>query len=200
MHTSFEAVLRLWFGQLDALGRADDEHAKAWWKKDDELDARIREQFEGEHRAVRAGERDEWLVEPRGRLAAIIVLDQFSRNMFRGTAEMYASDAQALRLSREGIERGHDRQLVHHERAFSYMPFMHSEQLDDQDRCIALFSAMRAESPEELHADLDRNLASARQHRDIVARFGCFPHRNALLGRASTPQQVAFLSQPGSSF
>lgn len=173
-----EDVLAFWF--------ADPAR---WWKKDPAFDTEIRERFLALHEAIDCGEHDDWLETPRSALAHVVVLDQFSRNMFRGTARGFASDARALSAARRAVDRGYDRALSNDERSFLYMPFMHSEQLADQERACALFSGCR---PDQARF--------AELHRDIVRRFGRFPHRNAVLGRASTPEEEEFLKQPGSSF
>ncbi|MGH7438930.1 MAG: DUF924 family protein [Polyangiaceae bacterium] len=160
-----------------------------WWRKDPAFDDEIRGRFLGLHEAVRRGEREDWRETPRGALAYVIVLDQFSRNMFRGSSGSFESDAQALAAARGALDRAFDRGLSADERQFLYMPFMHSEEIADQDRCVALFAS---EAPE--------SLSFAEKHRDIIRRFGRFPHRNALLGRQSTTMELEFLRQPGSSF
>ena len=193
-------MLRFWFGVLDQEGRAGAEQKARWWRKDAAFDELIRDRFGALHEAVSAGERDGWLASPRGRLAFVIVLDQLSRNMFRGSGRMHAGDARALEVAREGVELGVDRQLAHDERGLFYMPFMHSESLADQDRCVELFSSWGGELSGPLRAQVAGLLTFAEKHRDIVRRFGRFPHRNALLGRESTPEEAEFLSQPGSSF
>lgn len=196
----FESVLTFWFGDLDGQGRADEAHAGRWWKKDAAFDRKVRERFGDLHEAILHGEHDAWLDSPRGRLAYIIVLDQFSRNMFRDTGEMFAYDDLALRVAVEGIERGMERALAHDERSFYYLPLMHDENLDTQERCVDLFAAWRDELEGELRSRVEYSLDFAVRHRDIVRRFGRFPHRNALLGRASTPEELEFLTKPGSSF
>jgi uncharacterized protein (DUF924 family)/nitroreductase len=195
-----EEVLAFWFGELDELGRATEEQAKLWWKKDPAFDDQLRRKFGGLHQAVVAGEREHWLTSARGRLAHVIVLDQLSRNMFRGSAGMFAHDAQALAAALGAVDRGLDRALPTDMRIFCYMPTMHSEEIAVQDRGVELFAALVAESSEELRPRIERNLKYARMHRDIVARFGRFPHRNELLGRATTDEEREFLKQPGSSF
>lgn len=195
-----EDILLFWFGQLGDDGRADEAHAARFWRKDAEFDEEIRRRFGATYDAVRRGEHDDFLESARGRLAYVIVLDQFARNMFRGSARSFEADAQALRAAREGVERGHDRQLRGEERVFLYMPFMHSESLADQERCIELFRAFRDESSGKLREALDNNVGFAIRHRDIIQQWGRFPHRNALLGRASTADELAFLQQPNSSF
>jgi uncharacterized protein (DUF924 family) len=195
-----EDVLEFWFGELDALGRADEAHAACWWTKDGAFDQLVRDRFGDLHGAVLTGYRDHWLSTPRGRLALVIVLDQFSRNMFRDTDRMYIGDPVALTAALGGIDRGEDHLLRHDERGFLYMPLMHSEELADQERCVALFRAWRDETDGPEGEAVGFMLSFAERHRDIVLRFGRFPHRNPLLGRTSTGEEIEFLQQPGSSF
>ena len=196
----WEEVLHFWLGELDPQGRADPEHSGRWWRRDPAFDQLIRDRFGRLHAAVLAGERAGWLASPRGRLATIIVLDQLARNMFRGSPAMHEGDARAVAAAREGIDRGVDRELAHDERAFLYMPLMHSEELADQDRCVALMAAWRDELDGELREGVAKLLPFAEQHRDLIRRFGRFPHRNTVLGRPSTPEEEAFLQGPRSSF
>lgn len=185
-----DEVLEFWFP-------ADQARAsKLWWGKDPQLDAEIRERFGPTLRAARAGELDHWAELARGRLALIVVLDQLSRNIHRNDPEAFAADARARALTEEGLARGHDRELQAIERLFFYLPLEHSESLDDQERCIALMQALADEFGEQYVGYVDY----AVRHRDIIARFGRFPHRNAVLGRPSTAEELEFLTQPGSSF
>ncbi|MBI1211852.1 MAG: DUF924 family protein [Alphaproteobacteria bacterium] len=196
----YEDVLDFWFGKLDALGCADAAHAERWWKKNPDFDEELRRRFGALHEAVAKGSHDAWLETPRGRLAYVIVLDQFSRNMFRDTPRMYACDGLALTAARDGVGASIDRILAHDERLFLYMPFEHSEDLADQERCIELFAGMcEGLSGDRLKRAQD-NVRFAERHRDIVKRFGRFPHRNRILGRATTAEEAEFLTQPGSSF
>jgi uncharacterized protein (DUF924 family) len=136
---------------------------------------------------------------PEGALALLILLDQFPRNLFRGTARAYAADAKARAVADAAIAAGHDRVMSSCGRLFCYLPFEHSEALADQDRCVAMFQSIPV-APDfdaETHAGAVR---SAHRHREIIARFGRFPHRNAALGRATTPEEAAFLREPNSSF
>jgi uncharacterized protein (DUF924 family) len=146
------------------------------------------------------GERDTWLGTTRGRLALVIVLDQFSRNMFRGNQSGFAGDERALAAALEGLALGADKSLALDERIFLYMPLMHSEQLAHQQRSLELFTGLLEGQPEALRGYLSSSVDYARRHLEIVERFGRFPHRNAVLGRASTPEELEFLKQPGSSF
>lgn len=192
---SFDDLLSFWLGELDANGLADPEHQRLWWRHDAELDAELRERFGELHAAVVAGEHEDWRATPRGALAYVIVLDQLSRNLYRNTPQMYAQDERAVSVARESLARGDAKELRLHERLFLVMPFMHSESLADQERCITLLQELA-----ELHESLAGNVGYAIQHRDIVARFGRFPHRNRILGRVSSAEEEAFLLEPGSSF
>jgi uncharacterized protein (DUF924 family) len=154
------------------------------------LDALIRQRFATVWEAARQCELWAWRATPRGRLAEILVLDQFSRNIHRGTPLAFAQDAQALALAQELVAGEHDQALPAAERAFAYMPYMHSESLAIHGEAMRLFD----------QPGLENNLQFEVRHRDIIARFGRYPHRNAVLGRASTPEETAFLAQPGSSF
>lgn len=193
-------VLDFWIGPLDPDGLASDAQAARWWRKDAAFDALVRERFEPTFRAVLAGAHEAWRESADGRLAYVIALDQFPRNMYRDTAQAFAGDARALDAAREGIAVGHDRVLLGHQRLFLYMPFMHAETLPDQERSVALFAAFRDETSGKLRSTLEDNVRFAEAHRDIVARWGRFPHRNAQLGRTSTPEELAFLREPNSSF
>jgi uncharacterized protein (DUF924 family) len=195
-----ERVLSFWFGELDADGLATPDVQRRWFTKDDAFDAQLRREFLDDHAAIAGEQREHWLVDPRGRLAYIIVLDQFSRNMFRGTPKMFASDPQALRAAKGGIDKGADKALALAERQFLFMPFMHSESLEDQDRCVELFTATRDEQAGRAREFVDFSLRYANMHRDIIAKFGRFPHRNAILGRATTPEEAKFLEGPNSGF
>jgi len=194
MHSWFVNILQFWFGDVDALGRSDVLHSRRWFMKDDAFDREIAERFGQTFADVRAGLRESWLDDPRGRVAYVIVLDQFPRNMFRGTARAFATDALALEAARHALARGFDRGMLAVERLFFYLPFEHSEALADQELACELTRPLDALEP-GLEA-----YRYALAHRDIIRRFGRFPHRNAILGRASTPEELEFLKGPGSSF
>ncbi len=195
-----EAVLDFWFGVLDESGRADEEHSSRWWKKDENFDEEIRRRFGTLHAEIVEGRHEDWLDSPKGLLAYVIVLDQFSRNMFRGTAAMFASDEQAVDAASRGIERGFDQKLALSERTFLYMPFMHAERLEAQERCVELFARFADELEGEERKAILGNHDFAIRHHDIVEKWGRFPHRNEILGRDSTEAEIAFLKKPGSSF
>ena len=190
-------VIDFWFGSPASpeRGRA----RKAWFVKDPQFDAEIERRFLELHRAARSGACADWEATPLSALALAVTLDQFPRNLFRGSAETFAADTRALALARRIVETGFDRLLRPVERVFAYLPFEHSEELAAQRRSVALFRALAGEQGEH-QALLGGYLDYALRHFDIVARFGRFPHRNAVLGRPSTPEEIAFLALPGSSF
>lgn len=192
-------MLAEWFGALDAHGLADAPHTARWWKKDPAFDAHLRETYAALHAELARGLPAGWQ-HPRAQLAAVIVLDQFSRNMFRGEAGMFAQDATARAIAADALAQGAASELATHERLFLWMPFMHSESLDDQRRCLEGLIALRDQARGPAADAIGGNVGFARQHLEIIERFGRFPHRNAILGRESTPEERAFLQQPGSSF
>jgi uncharacterized protein (DUF924 family) len=200
MEREIAEVLEFWFGELDASGIADERHTNAWFTKNPSFDDEITSRFITVHDAVASGERDAWLESPRGRLAWIIVLDQFSRNMFRGTAKMFAYDDKAYQAASDGVARGMDRELRHDERLFLYMPYMHREELAAQDRAIELFTAWRDQVQGAARARVQNALDYSELHRNIIRRFGHFPHRHAVLGRTASAEEIEFLKQPNSSF
>ena len=185
-----EAVLDFWFGPAGKRGPARIE----WFRKNPKFDAEIRARFDDTHRAAAAGGLEAWRASPEPMLALVVVLDQFSRNLYRDDARAFAQDAHALECAREALARGDDLTLLPVQRQFLYMPFEHSEDLADQDRCFELMKSLEA-FPET------RGLTGwAEKHRAVIRRFGRFPHRNAVLGRESTPAEREFLAQPGSGF
>ena len=161
-----------------------------WFARDDAFDAELRQRFGPLLAQARRGELAHWAEHPDGALALVILLDQVSRNIHRGTPEAFAGDGLALDCAKDAIARGFDLAVAPDRRVFFYVPFEHAEKLADQERGVALFEALGDEN----------YLGYMRRHRDIVARFGRFPHRNAILGRISTPEEIEFLKQPGSSF
>ena len=175
------AVLHFWFDELSAA-----QH----FAKDAALDAAIAQRFGPTLEAAARGELSGWRASTPGRLAEIVVLDQFSRNVWRDTPRAFAQDGMALVLAQELVASGHDRALPPAQRAFAYMPYMHSESRVVHVQAVALFS----------QPGLEGNLPFALSHRAIIERFGRYPHRNAVLGRTSTEEEQAFLREPGSSF
>ena len=164
-------VLKFWFGLKP----------EKWWDGGTELDRRIKSDFLELWFDMKQLPVDSFLADPLTALAAVILFDQFPRNMFRGHADAYATDANALAIAKGAVDRGLDKELAPDERKFLYMPFMHSEKLEDQNRAVLLFTELRD----------DHQLGYAKHHRDIIERFGRFPHRNAILGRASRPEEIA---------
>ncbi len=157
-----------------------------WFDATPDFDQALRERFLATYRAAAAGQLADWERTPSGALALTITLDQFPLNMFRGQPESFATEAAARTVADRAIARGFDRELAPMERLFLYLPFMHGETLADQDRSVQLFE----------RAGLEDSLRFARHHRDLIRRFGRFPHRNAILGRDSTPQEIAYLASP----
>ena len=180
--TGIDGVLRFWFAE--GMGGR-------WFKKDDAFDAEVKVNLGSAYRMAAAGEFDTWKGSARGCLALVILLDQVPRNLFRGDRRAFATDAEARRVTRHALERGFDRALSQSERLFLYLPLEHSEDLGDQEECCHLTAALD-EQPEWHDYAL--------RHRDVITRFGRFPHRNAILGRASTQEEEDFLAEPGSSF
>jgi uncharacterized protein (DUF924 family) len=196
--TTPDDVLRFWIGEP---GDPPLAKAASWWKKDDAFDREITERFKDTlERGVR-GELADWAKTPRGRLALVILYDQFSRNMFRGTPRSFAQDPLALDIAKQALAAGDDRVVSPTETFFFLMPLMHAEDLALQKECIERFTKLRDAAPEgDVRAACDNSVKYAGLHMAIIERFGRFPHRNAILGRASTDEEVEFLKQPGSSF
>jgi uncharacterized protein (DUF924 family) len=188
-----ERLLQVWFGELDD-GYADSAHRRRWFAFDAEFDQAIRDEFSAPLARAAADELIEWRRKPRGCLAYIILTDQFSRQIHRGTAQAFATDALALAAARDGIARDFDKSLAIDERTFFYMPFEHSEQLDDQNTVVRLYRMLSDAAAPSRRAMLDRNVRFAEQHRDIIRRFHRFPHRNDVLGRDSTVAERAYLA------
>lgn len=193
MDAQAQDVLDFWFLPPDNrdYGQARGE----WFRKDDAFDAHIRARFGTLIDAAIEGGLRAWDATPHGALARLIVLDQFTRNVYRGTPRAFAGDAQALALAVALTQAGQDQLLPPMLRAFAYLPFEHAEDLAMQARAVELFQLLSQAQP-----GFDGMLDYAERHQEVIARFGRFPHRNAILGRASTPQEVEFLRQPGSSF
>jgi len=195
-----ETILDFWFGTAGDDAVVAKDQAALWWSKNETHDDEIRRRFEDDVRAAAHGELDPWAATARGRLALIILLDQFPRNIYRETAQAFAYDERALVLTLEGLERGTDRELRPIERVFFYLPLEHSESLAHQERSVECFGALLASVPAERENTFKEYMDFAIRHRDIIARFGRFPHRNEILERASTAEELAFLAEPGSSF
>lgn len=170
----------------DILAFWRDAGEDKWFTRDDAFDAEIREKFLVTHEAAAAGKLADWEMSPDGALALCIVLDQFPRNMFRGQPRTYATDPLARAVANRALKRGYDQDVPDDMRGFLFLPFMHSEDMTDQLRCIELYRAAGHE-----------NLKYAERHADIIRRFGRFPHRNGVLGRTTTPEEQAYLDEGG---
>ena len=185
-------ILEFWFGAPDSpeLSR----NRRQWFGKSDAFDGVIRERFLATYEAAAAGRLDGWADRPLAALALVLTLDQFARNMFRGTPRAFATDARALAVARGTVSRGFDAAYVPVQRWFAYLPYEHAEDLAMQAESLALFDGLRRDPASA------STLGYAMRHYAVIERFGRFPHRNAILGRTSTPEELAFLATPGSSF
>jgi uncharacterized protein (DUF924 family) len=180
-----DEILQFWFGD-----GSDPEHERRWFAQDDGFDQSCRNGFLADHERAARGELDSWKAEPSSALALILLLDQFPRNIFRGTPRSFATDSKAFATAKDAVARGFDLALPAGRRAFIYLPFQHSENLDDQHESVRLFRKLAAE-----HTATAGYVEYAEHHLEVIRRFGRFPHRNAVLGRASTPEETAFLSK-----
>ena len=195
-------MLRFWFGDLREGELPDKEKQMTWWMKSEEFDDLVRRKFEKYVLLAEKGELSRWLETSLGTVAFIVVVDQFPRNIYRDTPEAFSRDVLALRACLEGIEKGFDRDLHPMHRVFFYLPLMHSENPEIQNLSVKKYSALENEYAP--HPQIGETLACstefAGRHFDIIKRFGRYPHRNAALGRKSTPEEIEFLKEPGSSF
>jgi uncharacterized protein (DUF924 family) len=185
-------VLEFWFGAADSpeFGR----YRRQWFEKSEAFDGLCRERFLPTHEAAAASRLDGWAERPLAALALVVTLDQFPRNMFRGTPRAFATDPKALAVARAIVARGFDAAYQPAQRWFAYLPFEHAEDLAAQRESLAVYERLRGDPASA------SPIAYAMRHYAVIERFGRFPHRNALLGRASTPEELAFLATPGSSF
>ena len=196
-----ERVLDFWFGACGPDGALDRAKQKMWFSDGRKYDADIRKRFGKLHRRASRGELEpDWAATPRGQIALIVVLDQFSRHIHRGTATAFAQDPAAQRFAVAGVEQGVDRVLIPAQRAFFYLPFEHAEDLGLQQRGVRLLQRLATEVAPAWRKEYTGFSDYSGHHRDIIERFRRFPHRNKVLGRASTPEEIEFLKQPGSSF
>ncbi len=200
MPSAAEALLDFWFGR----GRLSDAELAArqrlWFTADPAFDAALRARFAPLVADAAAGALDVWCASPRGRMALILLLDQLPRNLFRGQPRAFATDPQALACTLAGIDAGHDRALSIVERSFFYLPLQHAEDLAMQERCVAMCEALVREAPPARRASLEDFVVYAVRHRDLIARFGRFPHRNRVLGRAPTAAEEQHLAEGGERF
>ncbi|NJK39189.1 MAG: DUF924 domain-containing protein [Oscillatoriales cyanobacterium RM2_1_1] len=187
-----EAILSFWFGEPES--PEFDTARKVWFIKNPDFDGEIRDRFLLTYQQAAQGELTPWQTQPQTCLALILLLDQFPRNLFRGQPRAFATDVQALNIARFAVQQRFDQQFLPVQRAFFYLPFEHSESLADQVQCLELFGQL-ADFPE-----VASYIDYAERHYQVIQRFGRFPHRNSILGRVSTPEEIEFLQQPGSQF
>ncbi|MGJ3253440.1 MAG: DUF924 family protein [Elainellaceae cyanobacterium] len=188
-------VLEFWFGKPSSEDAEYEQRRKLWFRKRETVDQEIQKRFGATYDRAASGQLDDWKKSPAGCLALVIVLDQFPRNMFRNDPKAFATDEKALAISQWAIARHFDQDLTPIRRLFLYLPFEHSEQLTHQNQSVEYFARLLDEAPE-----LSDTYSYAIRHRQVIERFGRFPHRNSILGRDSTPEEREFLKQPGSSF
>jgi uncharacterized protein (DUF924 family) len=200
MDNNEEVLLHFWFGTDGDDAVTAREKAELWWGHSFETDELLGDQFGRIAAEAARGQLGFWRDTPRGRLALILLLDQLPRAIHRGTPLAFAQDATARQLAESGLAVGTDRLLRPIERLFFYLPFEHSEDLADQNRSVQLFRELGASVPGSHRETFDGFLQYAIRHHEVIERFGRFPHRNRILGRESTPEELAFLDEPGSSF
>jgi uncharacterized protein (DUF924 family) len=195
-------VLEFWIGDASRSGEAAKARNKVWFAKSDDTDAQIRTRFLTLLETLSAGPLAyDWAARgARERLAAIIVLDQFSRNIFRNSPRAFAQDALALRLCKDGLSRREDLSLPEADRIFFYLPLEHSEDTGDQARAIEMFTALHRDARDDFRKLTESTLEYAYSHQSVIEQFGRFPHRNAVLARTSTPAELAYIATPGSGF
>ena len=195
-----DAVLDCWFGAPGPATEVVARQRPLWFAKSAANDQIVAARFAETLVAAGQGDLDNWAASPRGRLALIVVLDQFPHHVHRGHGQSFAYDARSLALALNMIEHGEDARVTPIERVFVYLPLEHAESIEMQDRSVALYEKLVNEAAADERQLFEGFLDYARKHRDVVARFGRFPHRNELLGRPSTPEEIEFLKQPGSRF
>lgn len=183
MRDSKTEILNFWF---------EETKPEQWFQASEEFDRAITDRFEKDHEFAMKGMYDTWMHEPEGCLALILLLDQFSRNMFRGTPKAFASDEKALSVAKHTLDKGYEQFFPPAKRGFIFLPYEHSENLADQDRAVELFATIKADQPVMYDYAL--------KHREVIQEYGRFPHRNQTLGRESTPEEKEYLSQPDAGF
>ena len=195
-----ETILEYWFGSDPDDAAVAENRSSLWWSKNPKTDDEIRNRFRQLLLAAESGNLEDWQSSVGGRLALILLTDQFPRNIYRGTPAAFRFDRIALNLSLKGLESGLDKGLRHIHRVFFYLPLEHSENLEHQQRCVRLFRNLAREVSVDLKPVFERYVDYAIRHQVIIERFGRFPHRNLILGRQSTSEEIQFLEQPDSSF
>ena len=200
MSVTPETVLNYWFGASGSAREIAERQSKLWFGKLPEKDREVSEKFPSTFQAAVAGSLDDWTVTPRGRLALVIVLDQFPHHIHRDMPEAFAQDDKALALSLAALTASEDKSLAPIERVFLYLPLEHAESIAMQDLSVAQYQQLVDKAGESERALFANFLDYAHKHREVVLRFGRFPHRNDILGRASSAAEIEFLKQPGSRF
>jgi uncharacterized protein (DUF924 family) len=200
MKETRDELLSLWFGDEEDDAIVGEQQSDLWWGQSAETDEILGARFGQAASAAAAGALDHWTGSPKGRLALILLLDQLPRAIRRGSPAAFAQDEKARAVASRGLASGADRLLRPIERVFFYLPFEHSEDPADQELSVRLFKVLASEVPDEWRVTFDTYLDYAIRHQRIVDRFGRFPHRNAILGRESTAEEIEFLKQPGSGF
>jgi uncharacterized protein (DUF924 family) len=195
-----DSVLAFWFGPPGNATEIAGRQRKLWFGKSPANDQAVTDRFTTTLTAATAGQLDHWTHTPRGRLALVVVLDQFPHHIHRGRPQAFATDPQALALSLDALAAGEDQLLALIERVFLYLPLEHAESMAMQELSVSLYEKLAREAADDERALFDVFLNYAMKHREVVARFGRFPHRNAILGRPSTSDELEFLKQPGSRF
>lgn len=195
-----DGILAFWFGPIDHEGHWSEYYAKRWFTVDPDFDENIRILFEHDIENASLGKYDHWAETAKGRLALILLFDQFPRNIYRGTPRAFSYDREALSLTMEGLHKGQDEELFPIERKFFYMPLMHAEQKEVQEKSLELFRQLMYKAPEEQQAHFERTLRFAKLHYDLVDRFGRFPHRNPILERVCTEDEERYLSESSDRF
>jgi len=197
---TIESVLEFWFGSDPDDAAVAKEKSALWWSKSVEIDEEIRQRFENLAAKAGAGELSDWSSTPSGRLALILLTDQFPRSIYRDSPRAFAQDSKALAWCLDGVKYDFDLKLRPIERVFFYLPLEHTESLVHQEHSVKCFRELAESVPGDQTTLFEGYLDYAVRHHDIVARFGRFPHRNKILGRESTAEELAFLAEPGSSF
>lgn len=195
-----EEVLNFWFGNIVNEESPPDEKYKLWFEKNDLMDKEIRDLFLHDVEAALNNFYDSWQERPESALALIILLDQFPRNIFRNTPRAFEGDMSALQVALISVDRGYDKLFHPTKRVFFYLPFEHSENVELQNKSIELFTSLLEEAPNELKEKFVGFLDYAEKHKAVIDKFDRFPHRNHILARESTPEEIEFLKQPNSSF
>ncbi len=195
-----QSILFFWFGTETTAKGINDQKSALWWSKNEDIDREIKERFAKVTEDVLEEKNRDWLDSPGGMLASIICVDQFPRNMYRGQAKCFSYDHRALQLAKLTLSKGFDQDLEPIRRSFVFLPFEHSENIENQEKSLELYASLVDGISPESRKLFDHRYQVAVRHHEIVERFGRFPHRNIILERLSTPEELDFLDQPGSSF